>query len=217
MKLSYKKVSGSTSICVRWMWLFTGNLSTRDPSVRSWATMPPSQTLDSCVFHCKSAMKSSTLIWEEWMWDFQLCNVRECNVGGPVSSKALKSKRLFLNTMYFHAFMPNFLSKCLLWSPSSADISHCLSIHFHSQPKPYFPSLPSTVKQIFWVNFQGVVRNPSTVSQSGRKIKNKYFLLKWRHVNHQATPGLLSLSQIRHIIHRFKEGGVVVVISNILL
>lgn len=49
------------------------------------------------------------------------------------------------------------------------------------------------------------------------KNKNKYFLLKWRHVNHQATLGLLSLSQIRHIIHRFKEGGVVVVISNILL
>lgn len=40
-----------------------------------------------------------------------------------------------------------------------------------------------------------------------RKLKNKYFLLKWRHVNHQATPGLLFLSQIRHIIHRFREGG----------
>lgn len=45
-----------------WMWIFTGNFSPWISQKESRATMPPSQTLGSCVFHCKSAMKSSTLI-----------------------------------------------------------------------------------------------------------------------------------------------------------
>lgn len=34
-------------------------------------------------------------------------------------------------------------------------------------------------------------------------------------MNHQATPGLLSLSQIRHIIHRFFFLGRVVVVADV--
>lgn len=67
---------GFGTIMDGWMWLFAGDLSIRNLPERSRETMPPSQKLDPCVFHCKSAMKSSTLI-REWMWNVQPRNALE--------------------------------------------------------------------------------------------------------------------------------------------
>lgn len=114
----------------------------------SKATMSPSQTLDSCVFHCKSAMKSSTLIWQ-WMWNFQPCNAHEWTGRWSLfyfifflKKKVLKTKRKF-KTLYIHAycvliFLANVSSGAHLRQISP----HCHSIHFHSQPKPYFFFFP---------------------------------------------------------------------------
>lgn len=89
---------------------------------------------DSCVFHCKSAMKSSTLIWGSGRDISSLAIymrerrcLRFCQCIFTLNAAFVTYVKLFF-TLF------NFLNKCLLRSPSSADISRCHSIRFHLQP-----------------------------------------------------------------------------------
>lgn len=125
-------------------------------------------------------------------WNPQPCNVHEWTTVLLSPYRCFKYKGW---CVCFQCIRFNFLSKCLLRNPSSADISHC-----HSFPLTTPIFRPFSFNIYLRLLSIRVVCNPPHQSTSeggwGKiKIKNKYFLLKWRHVNHQATPGLLSLSQ----------------------
>lgn len=156
-------MSGSTtgfgSVYIKgWMWLFTGDLSTRDHPESSRATMPPSQTLSSCVFHCKSAMKSSTLISER-MRGYQALMYEN-----GASSKGVKSKHCLLKRIQSTFLCFNFLANV-------SSEAHLLPFNSFSL-SPYFPSFLPPLSWYFLANLAGYVSNPSTMKQNAVK-KNK--------------------------------------------
>lgn len=152
------------------------------------AEQPPSQTLDSCVFHCKSAMKSSTLIWE---WNFQpCCDGHEWNVGvgGPVQPLN-KQKIVFFQQKSRLILVGNENIFTAFIGFSSANVSsgahlfgRCLTLPFNS-----FPLSHTTQPPLLNIHLEVVILIISAHEREQgmeNKLKNKYFLLKWRHVNH---------------------------------